>query len=288
MTDNAASQPLAPTARRIADALRHDILAGVLAPGTRIRQEDYSAHFGASRIPVREALKALQSEGLLTLQANRGAWVAHMNQAQCLEIYKIRERIEPLALSESTQRMPAAAMDGLEALVERMEQVTTVEAFIPLDREFHLRSYEYSSLPELNAMIVRYWNTTQQYRRAYMNEVGFSLRTIVDSEHRLLMDAIRRRDSYNAERLLQVHIRRTRLEFERTKLPWLVRCNARAPWTEGMRSWSDCRGCAVWNMSVLPCRILKRPPVSSSMSSGANMSIPSVRSGLLTTGWQRT
>ncbi|GBR00192.1 GntR family transcriptional regulator [Acetobacter oeni] len=217
MTDNAASQPLAPTARRIADALRHDILAGVLAPGTRIRQEDYSAHFGASRIPVREALKALQSEGLLTLQANRGAWVAHMNQAQCLEIYKIRERIEPLALSESTQRMPAAAMDGLEALVERMEQVTTVEAFIPLDREFHLRSYEYSSLPELNAMIVRYWNTTQQYRRAYMNEVGFSLRTIVDSEHRLLMDAIRRRDSYNAERLSQVHIRRTRLEFEKNE-----------------------------------------------------------------------
>lgn len=218
MTENAASQPLAPTARRIADALRHDILSGVLVPGTRIRQEDYSTHFGASRIPVREALKALQSEGLLVLQANRGAWVAHMNQAQCLEIYKIRERIEPLALSESTQRMPSATMDVLEELVDRMEQAETVDAFIPLDREFHLRSYEHSSLPELNAMILRYWNTTQQYRRTYMNEVGFSLRTIVDSEHRLLMDAIRRRDSYNAECLLQVHIRRTCLEFEKNKV----------------------------------------------------------------------
>ncbi|WP_194300126.1 GntR family transcriptional regulator [Acetobacter musti] len=216
--DDMSHQPLAATARRIADALRYDILAGTLAPGTRIRQEDLSAHFGASRIPVREALKALQSEGLLRLKANTGAWVASMNQAECLEIYKIRERIEPLALSESIRLMPESALDILENLAHRVEQAKSIENFILLDREFHLRSYAHSSLPELNAMIVRYWNTTQQYRRAYMHKVGFNRRPIVDSEHRLLVDAIRRRDDYNAERLLQVHIRRTRLEFEKNGL----------------------------------------------------------------------
>ncbi len=68
--------------RRIADALRRDILDGVLAPGTRIRQERLAEEYGASRVPVREAIRALEGEGLVTVVANTGAWVSRLSLAE--------------------------------------------------------------------------------------------------------------------------------------------------------------------------------------------------------------
>ena len=89
---------------RIADTLRTAILGGSYLPGERIRQEDVAARSGASRIPVREALRMLDSEGLVTLVANSGAWVTKLTLSECVETYLIRERLEPLLLRTS---MPA-------------------------------------------------------------------------------------------------------------------------------------------------------------------------------------
>ena len=72
----------AVASHRIADALRTAILDGSYRPGMRIRQEDIAARSGASRIPVREALRMLQAEGLVTLVANSGAWVARLTLAR--------------------------------------------------------------------------------------------------------------------------------------------------------------------------------------------------------------
>ena len=83
---------------RVAAELREAILAGEYSPGARIRQEDVAERHGASRVPVREALRRLESEGLVTLVANTGAWVAQLNLQECEEMYQIRERLEPLLL----------------------------------------------------------------------------------------------------------------------------------------------------------------------------------------------
>src|SRR5690606_27958810 len=123
--------------------------------------------FGTSRIPVREALRYLESEGLVTLKANSGAWVAKLDPHECIEVYKIRERIEPLALAESVQRLTDAQIATLESRVERMELARDTEEFLRLDREFHLDSYVGAQMPELLGLIHRYWNMTQQYRRAF-------------------------------------------------------------------------------------------------------------------------
>jgi DNA-binding GntR family transcriptional regulator len=68
---------------RVADALRDEILHGRMAPGARIRQEEIAARLGVSRVPVREALRILEADGLVTLVANTGAWVAHLSLAEC-------------------------------------------------------------------------------------------------------------------------------------------------------------------------------------------------------------
>jgi DNA-binding GntR family transcriptional regulator len=201
---------------RIADSLRAAILGGSYLPGARIRQEDVAARSGASRIPVREALRMLDSEGLVTLVANSGAWVTKLSLSECVETYLIRERLEPLLLRTSMPRLDAAAVDRLGALVEEMEAGAQLDAFLRADREFHLSSYAGAASSEMWQIIHRMWNTTQHYRREFTRLAAHAAGlSVTHLEHRLLLDCIRRQDPDDAERALVTHIRRTRLELEK-------------------------------------------------------------------------
>jgi DNA-binding GntR family transcriptional regulator len=200
---------------RIASELRSAVLSGEMRPGTRIRQELLAAQFGASRIPVRDALKQLENEGLVVLAPNRGAWIADVNSEESVEIYKIREAVEPLAIFESVPNLTDADIDSLDATVRELERVTTIEEYIQLDRAFHLRTYARARMSQLLAMIERFWNSTQHFRRTFVNEafardgLPFS-----DPQHLLLMDAIRGRDAEAAQAMIRLHIRRTRLSIQ--------------------------------------------------------------------------
>ncbi|MCW2840184.1 MAG: GntR family transcriptional regulator [Aeromicrobium sp.] len=198
---------------RIADGLRRAILAGEFAPGERMRQEVIATRFGASRLPVREALRILQSDGLVTLVANSGAWVSQLDERECAESYEIRERLEPLLLRESMPGLTAHDIAAMRRLAEEMERKPEVETFLRLDREFHLLSYSRAETVLLSALIERLWNTTQHYRRAFAVLVGADGRRVVHYEHFLLVDAIQRGDAEDAQRVLGGHIRRTRLEL---------------------------------------------------------------------------
>ena len=152
---------------RIADSLRSAILGGSYLPGTRIRQEDVAARSGASRIPVREALRMLDSEGLVTLVANSGAWVTRLTLSECVETYLIRERLEPLLLRTSMPNLEAATLERLGQLAGEMEAGAGLDAFMRADREFHLSSYAGAAPTEMWQIIHRMWNTTQHYRREF-------------------------------------------------------------------------------------------------------------------------
>ncbi|MEV4951277.1 GntR family transcriptional regulator [Paenarthrobacter nitroguajacolicus] len=197
--------------QRIADELSRRILDGHLAPGTRIRQEQIAEEFGVSRLPIREALRILESHGLVTLVASSGAWVSSMNLAECQETYLIRERIEPLALGQAIGNVSDATINRLSQLAEEMENCTVVEDFVELDREFHLLSFRDAGMPTLLEMVERLWNTTQHYRRAYVQLIGSEGLEDTNLEHRLLLAAIRRADNRSGEELLAMHVRKTRI-----------------------------------------------------------------------------
>lgn len=199
---------------RISDEIRTAVISGAMEPGSRVRQEELAERFGASRIPVREALRRLESEGLVTLVPNSGAWIAKVDVAECIEIYKIRERLETLAITESVPRFSDADVQELARLAAEVEQVKEVEGFLQLDREFHLLSYSHAEMPRLLEMIERFWNTTQQYRRAYFKLIRPAGHWVIHAEHRLMIEAFKRRDGEEAGRILQGHIRRTRLSLE--------------------------------------------------------------------------
>lgn len=204
----------APVAsHRIAEVLAERILSGQLAPGTRIKQDELAEELETSRIPVREALRILQSRGLVRLRANSGAWVAEMDLHDLEMSYKVRERIEPLLLLDSMPRLVERDVEEMRAAHAEIEHGTDVERFLELDRQLHWASYRRHRSPDLAAIVGRLWDTTQSYRRAFARLVGDQNSWIICSEHRLLIEAIAAGDSETAGSVLSLHIRRTRLEL---------------------------------------------------------------------------
>lgn len=200
---------------RVAAHLREAILGGKLRPGDRIRQEEVAEQFGASRLPVREALRILAAEGLTELEPHKGARVPRLTRREVEVIYRMRERLEPLALAESLPRLTAADHDQLGRLQQRIEDNGDLEKFLDLDREFHLLTYRGCPVQPLNSAVTRLWNSTQHYRRSYVALGGQDRMWLVNAEHRLILDAVVRRDAEDGERYLAGHIRRTRVELSR-------------------------------------------------------------------------
>jgi DNA-binding GntR family transcriptional regulator len=198
---------------RVAAYLRDLILRDELKPGDRIRQEEIADRLGASRLPVREALRMLEAEGLTEHRTNKGARVPRLSMHEVDVIYRMRERLEPLALTESLPLLTDDDHAGLEAVQQQIEANTDLDRFLELDREFHLGTYSGCHIDPLNAMVTRLWNSTQHYRRAFVAMGGQARMWVVNAEHRLLLDAVVRRDAADAERFLEGHIRRTRIEL---------------------------------------------------------------------------
>lgn len=217
-----APEPLLPGANgvgaassRVADYLREAILNGEIGPGERIRQEEIADRVGSSRVPVREALRILEAEGLTEHEPNKGARVPRLSMHEVDVIYQMRERLEPLALTESIPHLDDDVLARLEEVEARIEANTDMGSFLALDREFHLLTYTGCRIDPLTSMVTRLWNSTQHYRRAFVALSGPGRMWVVHSEHRLLLDAIQRRDTVDAERYLSGHIRRTRIELDK-------------------------------------------------------------------------
>jgi len=199
--------------QRIANHLRSAILGGVLGPGDRVRQEDVAQQLGASRLPVREALQMLAAEGLIENEPNKGARVPRLGMHEVDVMYRMREQLEPLALAESLPELDDSDLQELLVIQDEIEDDTDVGAFLELDRTFHLLTYSGCRIEQLNTAVHRLWNSTQHYRRAFVQLSGPSRMWVVNAEHRLLIDAIFRRDEVDAGRFLAGHIRRTRVEL---------------------------------------------------------------------------
>jgi DNA-binding GntR family transcriptional regulator len=199
----------------ITRAVREDILSGRLRPGERIHQEAVAVRFGTSRSPVREALKMLQTEGLVLVLPNVGARVSRLDAAELEEVYWLREQIEPAALERSAPHLTAAQLASMREDVEEMDVVwdrsRDQAAVLAIDRRLHLRLLSGGNSSRLLQIVEGLWNVAAPYRFTFLTMRGDeSLRTS-QVEHRLILDALERGSGKDAARLLEVHIRRTAL-----------------------------------------------------------------------------
>ncbi|WP_068019070.1 GntR family transcriptional regulator [Nocardia mexicana] len=140
----------------IAQTLREEILAGRLAPGDRLREADLATRFGVSRVPVREALSQLQSEGFVTLVRYRGATVSAATGSAALELIQIRRGLEVLAAQLAAERRGGAVAEDLARVVEsgRSAAMNLAHAELPpLVLRFHTLVVEAAGNHQLRLML---------------------------------------------------------------------------------------------------------------------------------------
>jgi DNA-binding GntR family transcriptional regulator len=197
----------------IARDLREQILAGKIAPGQRISQLSIADHYGVSRLPVREALRALSSQGLVVIEPRRGARVSALDLGDLREVYLMRERLEPMAVALAMANVTEVEIEKAENLLKEMETLGSVDTeWLRLDREFHTMWYQHTHMPRLIRTIDQLWDVAQRYRAIFSKTPGAG--SISDLEHWLMLESIRKRSSEDAEALLEVHLRHVRTTLE--------------------------------------------------------------------------
>jgi DNA-binding GntR family transcriptional regulator len=195
-------------------AVRQAIVSGSLKPGERIYQETVAEELGLSRIPVRDALRQLESEGLVRLTPNSPARVAEFDSAEFEEVYAMRERLEPLAVERSVPNLTDEQLSEVESLLGALEdEWEDHEQVLKLDREFHLSTMQAAPMPRLLRLVGDFWNSSQHYRRAYLQIATERDGELIRAEHFLLVQATLDRDGEQAARIARNHIRRTRLRL---------------------------------------------------------------------------
>jgi DNA-binding GntR family transcriptional regulator len=209
-----AGADAATLAEAAAQAIRASILDGRLKPGERIGQEAIAAELGISRIPVREALSRLEAEGLVAIRPHSGARVVLLDFEECVEIYKMREQIEPLALSESAVHLSDEQIERVAALADRLPALLDDHgAWLDGDRQFHLAGYVGAPGTRVVRLIVDYWNSTQRYRRVLLTTFTEDDFALAHAEHALIVDALSGRRADAAAAHLRLALERSRLRL---------------------------------------------------------------------------
>jgi DNA-binding GntR family transcriptional regulator len=205
-------------AQAVAQNIRQAIFDGTLKPGEPVRQEAFAKELGTSRIPVREALRQLESEGLVIIRPHASARVAVVDFDECMELFKIRERLEPLAFAESTKYLTEEQIAHAAALCQSVGSLThDPAAWIDADRRFHLACYAGLPYKRLLRAVEGYWNVTQQYRRIVLATFTEDDFASFQAEHMLIVDAMRTRNPRAGEDLVRMSIERARLRLEQNR-----------------------------------------------------------------------
>jgi DNA-binding GntR family transcriptional regulator len=198
VTDRAASPGLT---REATAALREMILRRQLQPGAQIRQVELAERLGLSRSPLRQALSALETEGLVTHEQQRGYFVTRMSADHLTQVYRMRELLETELLR--TARTPAEeeleALHAANGAVQAALDDGSVTAMLVANRGFHFGLFELSPLSVIRADVERLWNASEPYRATYL-WLPATRRRIV-REHAHMLEALERGDR---GRLVQV------------------------------------------------------------------------------------
>ncbi|MFF5444275.1 GntR family transcriptional regulator [Streptomyces sp. NPDC012888] len=194
-------------ARAVCSAIRDDIVGGVFQPGARLTEEVLARRYGVSRVPVREALRTLESEGFVTTRRHAGACVAEPTEQEAADLLELRALLEPLAASRAARRRTDGHLKVLRGLVRlgqgraRQGQVEDLRA---LGGWFHETLAQASGSPGLIALLAQL-----RHKVAWMYTVQAPARPVESwADHAAIVDALARRDAERARALAAAHAER--------------------------------------------------------------------------------
>lgn len=190
---------------KVCNVLRKAILEGNFEPGERLKQEELAGALGVSRMPVREALRKLETEGLIELVPHRGAIVKSFNTDDVEEIYELRSSLEKMAVQKSVKHMTPEDISELDRLTSEMKNTNDAERFVNANIQFHRILTKHCSWDRLLSFIETLWNGfPQQTPHMLSGQVELS-----NQEHDHILQAVKKNDALKAADLVSRHISRT-------------------------------------------------------------------------------
>lgn len=184
----------------IANILREEIISGKLSVGYQLKQEELSNRFEVSFSVLREALKSLESEGLVNIYPNKGAVVSQLSPDEVVEIFDIRVFLETGALELSIPKLTQQDLADAESLL----LLTDNDRYSIVNWKFHSALYQRSDRPKLLDMINSLYYNVERYMRMYLYTMHHHDRS--QKEHWMLLDACKKKDIKKAQVILKKHM----------------------------------------------------------------------------------
>jgi DNA-binding GntR family transcriptional regulator len=188
---------------QVAQELRRRILAGQYPQGVKLQQEQIAAELGVSRSPVREALGQLEAEGLVVLTPQKGAQVSPISRDEIAELFELRLLVEPHLIAAAIPEMTEADLNRATAIISEMADIS-LDGWGDANWRLHETLYAPAGRPGMLKLLRRTHETIGRYIR--MQVMATNGRADAHREHKLILDACRKRDVGKAVTLLREHI----------------------------------------------------------------------------------
>jgi DNA-binding GntR family transcriptional regulator len=192
---------------QVAERLRSRIFSHELASGSWLDEQALAEEYGISRTPLREALKVLASEGLVTLRPRRGCYVAELSEQDLDEIFPVMALLEGRCAAEATQKVDDAGIKRLaniHAALERHAASGDTDRFFETNQEFHTALQQFAGNRWLQQLIDDTRRMLKLTRRDSLRLDGRLKQSL--AEHRAILGAIQRRDAGEAGQLMHDHL----------------------------------------------------------------------------------
>lgn len=189
---------------RITRALADRIISGDIPAGTKLRQDHLAEEFGASHVPVREAFRRLEAQGLAISEPRRGVRVARFDIAEIREVAEMRASLEVLALRHAAPHLTSSILDQADAINRTGENAPDVRAWEDANKAFHRIILEPCNMPRLMATIDDLHAASARYLfSGFRTEWEAS----TDSDHRAILAALRSNQIDVAAATLARHVK---------------------------------------------------------------------------------
>lgn len=187
--------------------LRQAILTGELKPGERLMELHLAKRLGVSRTPIREAIRMLELEGLVTMIPRRGAEVSRISEQDISDVLEVRGSLDALAVRLACERISAEELKGLEQAAADFEKAVhsrDLTAVAQADVDFHDRITASSKNRRLIQMVNNLAERVYRYRMEYIKEI--SDHKILIKEHAQILSCIKKRDAIKAQEAILKHV----------------------------------------------------------------------------------
>jgi hypothetical protein len=198
-----------PLYEEVADQLRAQIFAHQLPPGSWLDEQKLAKDYGISRTPMREAIKVLAAEGLITMKLRRGAYVTEVNRQDLEQIFTVLSLLEGEAARNAAHQASESDLNELDNLHLRLEKAAAdrnLELFFEMNVRFHERILAISGNRWMNGVITDLRKVLKLQRRDSLTRSGRLQQSL--NEHREILKALLKRDSIAAEAAMRNHLAR--------------------------------------------------------------------------------